>query len=209
MNTSDIVSFASATGSSGLAGKEHTNVKLTSTGIALAGATDIVIGTLLRGNPNGDGFPVDIFLSAGKIHFVTVGNNTAIAIGDALQRAANGTMVKWTAGNVDAYAWGAAPSTSSGGQIEALVLYSTASAEPLSAHQIVASGTYTWGSSSVATETVTVAGVLSTDTVTAAVAVSAAGEYILTATAEAGDIVLVLSANGTTPTTKVNYTVVR
>lgn len=99
MNTNNVISNVAAADLSGL---EHRSVKLTSTGINIAGGADLVIGTLLRGAAAGKG--VDIFL-AGKfngLHFVTVGDDTAITIGDALEQLASGKFAKRVAKNITA-----------------------------------------------------------------------------------------------------------
>jgi hypothetical protein len=91
MNTNNVISNVAA---ADLRGLEHRAVRLTSTGINIAGGADLVIGTLLRGAESGKG--VDVFL-AGRfngLHFVEVGNNTAIAIGDELELIASGRYVK-------------------------------------------------------------------------------------------------------------------
>jgi hypothetical protein len=90
MNTNNVISGIAA---EDLSGKEHLSVKLTSTGLALAGAGDLVIGTILRGAVATKA--VDIFLSGcfNGLHFITVGNNTAIAIGDLLEQVAGGKFV--------------------------------------------------------------------------------------------------------------------
>lgn len=91
MNTNNVISGIAA---EDLSGKEHFSAKLTSTGLALAGAGDLVIGTILRGAAAAKA--VDIFLSGGfnGLHFVTVGNDTAIAIGDLLEQLAGGKFAK-------------------------------------------------------------------------------------------------------------------
>jgi len=91
MNTNNVISNVAA---ADLRGLEHRAVRLTSTGINIAGGADLVIGTLLRGAESGKG--VDVFL-AGRfngLHFVEVGNNTAILIGDLLEQIASGRFVK-------------------------------------------------------------------------------------------------------------------
>lgn len=82
----------------------HVSVKLTSTGIALAGPGDRSIGTMIRGNQAlgagqassaAVGQAAAVFLSQGNgLHFIQIGNNTAIVMGDELEAAANGQFNK-------------------------------------------------------------------------------------------------------------------
>lgn len=91
MNTNNIISGIAA---EDLSGKEWLGVKLTASGLAIAGAADRVIGIIVRA-VIGVGKAVDIFLTRSQgLHFITVGNNTAIGIGDELEQAALGTYVK-------------------------------------------------------------------------------------------------------------------
>jgi len=118
---SNFNTVVSAIAASDLSGKEGVLLKLTSTGVDVAGASDVVIGSLIRGAVAGAA--VAVFLShANGLAFVQVGNDTAIAIGDALDQAANGQVVKHTTGTVVGYAWEAAPAGSSNGQIRALFI---------------------------------------------------------------------------------------
>ncbi len=91
MNFNTVISKEAAANLSGLEGRA---LRLTATGLALAGTADLVVGTLLRGSTVGRAS--DIFLS-GKfngLHFVYVGNNTAIVQGDELVQVADGKFVK-------------------------------------------------------------------------------------------------------------------
>ncbi len=124
MNTNTVISAIAA---SDLGGLEGSTLKLTSTGVDIAGATDLVIGTLVRGANTGEA--VAVFLrNANGLSFVKIGNDTAIAIGDALDSAANGAVVKHTSGTIIGYAWEAVGAGSSGGdgagqaQIRALLV---------------------------------------------------------------------------------------
>ena len=118
---SNFNTVVSAIAASDLSGKEGVLLKLTSTGVDVAGATDAVIGTLTRGAVAGAA--VAVFLShANGLTYRQVGNDTAIAIGDSLDQAANGQVVKHTTGTIVAYAWEAAPAGSSNGQIRALFI---------------------------------------------------------------------------------------
>jgi hypothetical protein len=120
MNFNNVVSLPAAVN---LAGLENTAVKLTATGVDVAGATDRVIGTVIRGAAAGG--TVDVFLKANGFHYVRIGSTqtTALAVGDELEQAAGGTYIKKSAGQVTALAIEAAPGGSNnGGQIRAILL---------------------------------------------------------------------------------------
>ena len=118
MNFNNVVSLTAAVD---LSGKEHTAVKLTASGVNIAGAADRVIGTVIRGAAAGSA--VDVFLNSEGTRFVRIGNATAIAIGDELEQAASGTFVKKTTGTPAAIAIEAAPANSNGGgMIRAILL---------------------------------------------------------------------------------------
>ena len=98
MNSHNVISLPVAVD---LTGKEHSSVKLTSTGINLAGPGDRVIGTMLRAEVKRDdnlspvGMAADVALSGGiGVHFIRIGNNAAIAFGDSLEQAPNGSYQK-------------------------------------------------------------------------------------------------------------------
>jgi predicted RecA/RadA family phage recombinase len=116
MNTGHVVSAVAA---EDLSGKEFALVKLTSTGVAVAGASDKIIGTVIRGAAAGHA--VAVFLVKNGLQFVTVGNNTAIAVGEELEQAANGTVVKKTTGTAVGVAWEAAPANANTGKIRAIL----------------------------------------------------------------------------------------
>ncbi len=100
MNTNTVISGIAA---EDLSGKEHFSVKLTATGLALAGAADRVIGTILRGAAIDKA--VDIFLRGfNGLAFVQIGNDTAIAIADELEQTAGGKYIKKAARNITAEA---------------------------------------------------------------------------------------------------------
>jgi len=85
-----------------LSAYSHVGVKLTSTGINLAAPGDRVIGTMIRGNSvaanTGDtviGRAAAVQLATGNgLHFITVGNNVAIAMGDELEQWPSGRYCK-------------------------------------------------------------------------------------------------------------------
>ena len=116
-NFNPVVSNVAA---SDLSGKENQAVKLTSTGLDIAGASDAIVGTLMRGGAATKG--VDVFLSAGYgLHYIKIGNATAIAMGDELEQSALGTYVKRVGGPAAGQAWEAAGATSTNGFIRALL----------------------------------------------------------------------------------------
>lgn len=113
-----------------LSGKEGYLVKLTSTGLALAGASDRHIGVLRRGNDvpqvgqSAVGLSAAVALVNGyHVDFAQIGATTAaIAIGDELQIGTSaGTLVPKTSGTAVALAWDSA-SSASGGQIRVLFI---------------------------------------------------------------------------------------
>jgi hypothetical protein len=119
MNYNTVVSLPAA---ADLRGKEHVSLKLTPTGVDIAGASDAVIGTLLRGATVGNA--ADVFLTKGNgLRYVQVGNGTAIPMGSLLEQAANGTYVLKNTGATAGYAVEAAPMNSNGGgMIRAIIL---------------------------------------------------------------------------------------
>jgi len=122
MNFNNVVSLPAAADFSAV---ENASVKLTSAGVQLAGASDRVIGTVIRAaaQPFVAGKACDVFLRGNGFHYVRVGNATAIAIGDELEQAAGGLFVKKTTGAAAALAIEAAPANSNGGgQIRAILL---------------------------------------------------------------------------------------
>lgn len=129
MNFNTVVSLPAA---ADLRGKEHVSLQLTSTGVNIAGASDVVIGTLLRGAEAGKA--VDVFLTKGNgLRYVQVGEagatpSVAIVVGDALKQSAAGTYTKRVlpadaSTTIAGYAVEAAPAGSNnGGMIRAIIL---------------------------------------------------------------------------------------
>lgn len=118
MNFQPVVSGIAA---SNLGGQEYKAVKITSAGIALAGASDTAIGVLVTGAPAGKA--VDVFLKRSGLHEIVLGNDTAVAAGDLLDLNAEGTFVKHSGqATPAAVAWDAAPAGSSGGRIHVVLL---------------------------------------------------------------------------------------
>jgi hypothetical protein len=128
MNTGNVISLPVA---ASLAGKEYETVKLTSTGVDIAGQYDQIIGTVLRGNQTNEGanlstavgMAADILLSAGNsVAFAKCGNATAIAMGDKLEQdSTSGRLVKWVGGKVVGVAVDALAASSDGGVFRAIL----------------------------------------------------------------------------------------
>jgi hypothetical protein len=121
MNFNTVVSLPAAADFSAV---ENASVKFTSAGVELAGASDRVIGTVIRAaaQPFVVGKACDVFLRGNGFHYVRVGDNVQIAVGDTLaQGTVAGTYVK-SSTNVAAIAVEAAPANSLGGQIRAILL---------------------------------------------------------------------------------------
>lgn len=99
----------------------HILVKFTATGVAIAGTGDNVCGTNLNDVLLGKAASVALRKAFG-LHYVTVGNATAIAAGDELEQLAAGKVGKFAAGTKIGIA--REPSTASGSIIRAY-LYSS------------------------------------------------------------------------------------
>lgn len=155
MNHENIVSLPC---SADLSSSEFMLAKLTSTGVAVAtSVTDRVIGSILRGNDYPSigqttfgltGFgECAVKLTAGSIHYVKVGNTTAIAFGDELEQGTtDGTVVKRVGGEVIGISINAVPASSSGGFFQAL-LFSQNSSSGRGASTLTAGATLTAGDS--------------------------------------------------------------
>lgn len=101
MNTHNVVSLPVA---ADLSSYSDVAVKLTSTGINLAGPGDRIIGTMIRGNNApaigqvvGTNFSpaADVFLvGSNGFNNITIGSNAAINVADFLEQGANGTIQK-------------------------------------------------------------------------------------------------------------------
>lgn len=100
MNTNTVISLQP---SADLSAYSDVAVKLTSTGAALAGPGDRIIGTMTIGNdapPSGVTVgsaygSITVFLSAGNgLHAITVGNNSALVMGDELEAWPSGRFGK-------------------------------------------------------------------------------------------------------------------
>ncbi len=118
MNFNNVVSGIAA---SNLGGQEYKAVKITSAGIAIAGATDTAVGVLVTGADAGKA--VDVFLKRSGLHEVVLGSDTAVAAGDLLDLSSGGTFVEHASGGTPAaIAWDAAPAGSSGGRIHVVLI---------------------------------------------------------------------------------------
>lgn len=118
MNFHPVVSGIAA---SNLGGQEYKAVKITPSGIALAGATDTAIGVLVTGATAGKA--VDVFLKRSGLHEIVLGTSAAISSGDLLDLSADGTFVEHESGaTAAAVAWDSAPAGSSGGRIHVVLL---------------------------------------------------------------------------------------
>lgn len=134
MNTSTVVSLPVAADLSALG--QHVAVKMTATGVNVVTAVgDKVLGTLLHPNlapqpvngvtPSAVGMACTVFLaSANGIHYVKLGAGitTAIAVGDEIELdTSDGCYCKKTAGTAVGIAIEAAPSSSAGAIIRAIL----------------------------------------------------------------------------------------
>jgi hypothetical protein len=171
------------------------------TGLAYAGASDPSIGTFLPADPGMDTTGAIQPRGIG-IHFAVIGNSTDIAVGDELQAAADGKLVKKTTGFTEALALEAC--TDEDDQIRVIYL-------PKAGFKVIASGIHTWAGGAAAVDSIAVAGLEATDVVIATLTARAAAETLVMAANDGGNdqIDLTLSANGTNGTTKVTYLVLR
>jgi hypothetical protein len=177
-------------------------VKIGSTGAAYAGVLDRAAGTLLPGDPGDDTVSAVQGLEFG-IHFATIGNGTDIAVGDELQAAADGKLVKRTTGPAVAVALEAC--TEEDDQIR-VRYYPTDGG-----FRVIAAGIHTWAGGAATTDSISVVGLEATDIVLVTLVARAGTENVVLSTNDAGNdqIDLTLSANGTNGTTKLSYMVSR
>jgi hypothetical protein len=200
MNRNTVWSFpASATDL-----KPFRRVKAGSTGIAYAGATDVALGTLLPGDPGNEDNSAVLDLTTG-LHFATIGNSTDVAVGDLLQPAADGKLVKQTTGPAVAVALEACTDTDD--QIRVKYLGS----EPGADKRVIAAGIHTWAGGAAVSDSISVPGLEATDIVLVTLTARASTETLVMAVNDAANdqIDLTLGANGTNGTTKLNYLVLR
>ena len=176
--------------------------KLIAAGAAYAGAGEQAVGTILPGDPGGQLQSAIQDISCG-IHFATIGNATAVAIGDVLESYANGQLVKQTTGSAEAIALETA--SASGDVIR--VKYLGAVSRPA----IVASGLKAWAGGTGTTDTISVPGLLATDIVLASLTLKSGTQYLVSALANVANstIDLTLSAAGANTTCATSYVVLR
>jgi len=181
----------------------HRRAKMTAAGVDYAGASDIGIGTLQAGDLNR--IQVTILPFGIGLHFATMGNGTDIAIGDALEPAAAGKLVKKVAGPTVAIALEACT------DVDDVIRVKYVDPLPVGSHVVVAAGIHDWAGGAATADTIAVAGLLVTDIVLCTLIARAAAEVLIMAAnnAAADTIDLTLSANGTNTTTKVNWAVLR
>lgn len=172
--------------------------------VVYAGAADRAIGTTLQDYASGTAADIHL-VSGGGLHFATIGSNTAVAKGDALEAAADGQLVKQNLGKVVAVALEGSSST--GSIIRVVYLAETAG----SAATLVATGIHAWAGGAATADSIAVAGLEATDVVLATLVARAAAETLVMAANDGGNdqIDLTLSANGTNGTTKIAYAVYR
>lgn len=180
-------------------------ITMTATGGDLAGVSDKALGTSVSGynDPGGDTSLAVQDLSFG-IHFATMGSNTDIAVGDEIEAAADGKVVKLSAGPAVGVALEAGSDT---GDIIRVKYYPGS----MPSLKVVAAGIHDWAGGTATTDSIAVTGLLATDIVLATLVARAATETLVLAVNDAGNdqIDLTLSANGTNTTTKVCYAVLR
>jgi hypothetical protein len=176
-------------------------MKFGAAGLEYAGAADPSIGTFLPADPGMD--VVGALQPRGiGIHFVIIGSNTDVAVGDTLEAAADGKLVKLAAGLAEAVALEACSDLND--QIRAVFL-------PNTGFKVVAAGIHTWAGGAAVADSIAVAGLVATDIVVCTLTARAAAETLILAVNDhANDqIDLTLSANGTNGTTKINWLVLR
>lgn len=198
MNTAPVISLPTA--SDDLV--PYRLVKMTAGGVAYNGAGDTPLGTLLPGDPGGQTQAALQTLDNG-IHFATIGNGTDIAVGDQLQAAADGKVVKRTTGPLLAIALEA------GAELDDVirVRYVTG----VGSLRVVAAGIHTWAGGVALIDSIPVAGLEATDIVLASLVLRSAAQTLdLAANDAANDqIDLTLSANGADGTNKIAWAVLR
>lgn len=197
-NTSPVFSLpASATDL-----EPYRRAKVTSTGAAYAGSGESAVGTLLPGDPGDDLYSAVQDLTFG-VHFATMGSNTDIAVGDEVQAAADGKIVKLSAGPAVGVALEAG---SDDGDIIRVKYYPNPGT-----FKVVAAGIHDWAGGAATTGSIAVVGLVATDIVLCTLVARASTETLVMAVNDhANDqIDLTLSANGTNTTTKISYAVLR
>lgn len=197
MNQSTIISLPVAAANL----EPFRRMKFGPNGLEYAGAADPAIGTFLPADPGMD--------TAGAlqprgigIHFVTIGNGTDVAVGDRLEAAADGKLIKLATGLAEAVALESC--TDADDRIRAVFL-------PNTGFSIVAAGTHVWAGGVAVADSIAIPGLVPTDIVLCTLTARAGAETLLLAVNDhANDqIDLTLSANGTNGTTRISYLVLR
>jgi hypothetical protein len=180
----------------------YRRAKITATGAAYAGSGEAAVGTLLPGDPGDEEQSAVQDLTFG-VHFATMGSNTDIAIGDEVEAAADGKIVKLSAGPAVGVALEA-------GVDENDVIRVKYYPNP-GTFKVVAAGIHAWAGGAATTDSIAVAGLLATDIVLVTLSARASTETLVLAVNDAANdqIDLTLSANGTNATTKLSYAVLR
>jgi hypothetical protein len=176
--------------------------KVTATGAAYAGADEAAVGTLLPGDPGDDLYSAIQDLTFG-VHFAVMGSDTNIAVGDEIEAAADGKIVKLAAGPAIGVALEAG--TDEDDMIRVKYYPSPGS------FKVVAAGIHTWAGGAATTDSIAVTGLLATDIVLATLVLRNSTQTLVLAANDAANdqIDLTLSANGQDDTCKVAYAVLR
>jgi len=182
--------------------KPWRRAKLVAAGAAYAGAGEQAVGTLLPGDPGDDLMSAIQDLQCG-LHFATIGNATAVAIGDELESYTDGQLVKRTTGQAEAIALETAAAT--GDQIRVKYL------APNRNLTVMACGVHVWAGGAATTDSISVPGLLATDVVLATLTLKSGTQYLVSAVnnAAADTIDIILSANGANTTCALSYAVLR
>lgn len=177
-------------------------VKLGATGAAYAAPGDSPVGTLLPGDPGDELYSAIHGLEFG-VHFATMGSNTDIAVGDEVQLAADGKVVKLASGPALGVALEAGSDTD---DVIRVRYYSEKGG-----FKVYAAGIHSWAGGAATADSIAVAGLVATDIVLCTLIARASTETLVMAANDAGNdqIDLTLSANGTNTTTKIAYAVLR
>lgn len=179
-------------------------IKMTADGGALAGVGDVSVGTSISGynDPGGD-TSLAIQPPEFGIHFATMGSDTDIAVGDEIEAAADGKIVKLATGPAIGVALEAGSDT---GDVIRVKYYGI---QPN--FRVVAAGIHTWAGGVATTDSIAVAGLLATDIVLCTLIQRSGAQTLVMAANDAGNdqIDLTLSANGANGGEKIAYAVLR
>jgi hypothetical protein len=183
--------------------KPFRRVKLTAAGAAYAGPGDTAVGTLLPGDP-GDDLQAAVQDLTFGVHFAVAGSGTDIAVGDEVEAAAAGKVVKLAGGVAVGVALEAC------GDEDDMIRVKYYPTSPAT-FKVVAAGIHEWGGGVATTDSIPVAGLLATDVVVATLVERNATQTLVLAASDADDeeIDLTLSANGADGLVKISYAVLR